>query len=37
MRIGQLTEYNMRNNYLEKPYAKCSGETIPGPVLVNRD
>ena len=37
MRIGQLTEYNVRNIYLEKSYAKCSGETIPGPVLVNRD
>ena len=29
MKFGQLTEYNMRNNFIEKPYMKCSGETIP--------
>ena len=29
MKFGQLIEYNMRNIFLEKPYPKCSGETIP--------
>ena len=31
MKFGQLTEYNMRNIFLEKSYTKCSGETIPRP------
>ena len=31
MKFGQLIEYNMRNIFLEKPYTKCSGETIPRP------
>ena len=26
-RFGQLTEYNMRNIFLEKPYRECGGET----------
>ena len=26
MKIGQLTEYNMRNIFLEKQYTKCGGE-----------
>ena len=29
MKFGQLTEYNMRNNFLKKTYSKCRGETIP--------
>ena len=28
MAFGQLKEYNMRNIFLEKLYAKCEGETI---------
>ena len=28
MKFGQLVGYNMRNNFLEKPYAKCGGQTI---------
>ena len=31
MNFGQLIEYNMRNNFLEKSYTKCSGESIPRP------
>ena len=31
MKFGQLIEYNMRNIFLEKSYAKCSRETIPRP------
>ena len=26
MKAGQLTEYNMRNIFLEKSYTKCGGE-----------
>ena len=29
MKFGQLIEYNMRNIFLEKSYAKCGRETIP--------
>ena len=29
MKFGQLTEYNMRNIFLEKPCTKCGEETIP--------
>ena len=29
MKFGQLTEYNMRNIFLEKSYTKCTGVTIP--------
>ena len=29
MKFGQLTEYNMRNIFLEKSYTKCAGVTIP--------
>ena len=29
MKYCQLTEYNMKNIFLEKSYAKCDGETIP--------
>ena len=28
MKFGQLIGYNVRNTFLEKPYTKCSGETI---------
>ena len=28
MKLGQLIEYNMRNIFLEKSYAKCGGECI---------
>ena len=31
MKIGQLTEYNMKNVFLQKSYRKCSGETIHRP------
>ena len=27
-----LIEYSMRNIFLEKPYTKCGGETIPRPI-----
>ena len=26
-KIGQLIEYNMRKNFLEKSYSKCGGQT----------
>ena len=29
MKFGQLTEYNMRNSFLEKSYTECGGETSP--------
>ena len=29
LKFGQLIEYNMRNNLLEKSYSKCGAETIP--------
>ena len=29
MKFGQLLEYNMRKNFLEKSYTKCDRETIP--------
>ena len=29
MEFGQLIEYNMRNIFLEKSYAKFGSETIP--------
>ena len=29
MKFDQLLEYNMRNIFVEKPYTKCAGETIP--------
>ena len=29
MKFGQLIEYNMRNNFLEKSHTKCGGETSP--------
>ena len=36
MKFGQLIEYNMRNIFLEKSYAKCGGAgTIPTPFSKN--
>ena len=32
MKFGQLTEHNMRNIFVEKPYTECAGETIPKPL-----
>ena len=29
MKFGQLIEYNIRNNFLEKLNKKCSGEASP--------
>ena len=29
MKFGQLIKYNMRNEFLEKSYTKCVGETSP--------
>ena len=31
IKFGQLTEYNMKNIFLEKSYTKCGGKTIPRP------
>ena len=31
MIFGQLIEYNMRKNIIEKSYTKYGGETIPRP------
>ena len=33
MKFGQLMEYNLKNIFLEKSYAKYGGETIPRPFL----
>ena len=35
MKLGQLTECNMRNIFLEKLYTKYRGETSPDPFLKN--
>ena len=37
MKFGQSIECNMRNNFLEKLYTKCGGETIPRPFSKNRN
>ena len=29
MKLDQVTEYNMRNIFVEESYTKCGGETIP--------
>ena len=29
IKLGQLIECNMRNIFLENPYTKCGGETLP--------
>ena len=31
IKFGQLTEYNMRNTFVERSYTKCGGETVPRP------
>ena len=31
MKLNQLIECNMVNNFLEKSYTKCDGETSPRP------
>ena len=31
MKLGQLTECNIRNIFFEKSYSKYDGETIPRP------
>ena len=36
MKPGQLIEYNLRIIFLQKPYTKCGGETIPIPSLKNQ-
>ena len=36
MKYDQLTEYNMRNIFLEKSYTKCDRETR-GPFLKNQN
>ena len=33
MKFGQLIEYNLRNIFLEKSYAKCGGGNISRPFL----
>ena len=37
MKFGQLIEYNMRNNFLEKSYTKCEGETNSRPFSKTQD
>ena len=32
MKFGQLTEYNLRNIFVEKSYTKCAAETISRPL-----
>ena len=32
MTFGQLTEYNVRNIFVEESYIKYAGETIPRPL-----
>ena len=31
MKLHQLIEYKMRKIFLEKPYTKCTEETVPRP------
>ena len=35
MKVGQSTEYNMRNIFIEKPYTKHDRQTIPRPFSKN--
>ena len=35
MKFGQLIEYNMRKNFLEKAYTECGGETSARPFSEN--
>ena len=32
MKFGQLMDYNMKNTFLEKSYAKCGGKGSPRPL-----
>ena len=32
MKFDQLTEYNMREMFVEKSYTKCAGGIIPRPL-----
>ena len=32
MKFGKLTEYNIRNIFVQKSYTKCAGETITRPL-----
>ena len=32
MKFGQLIEYNMKNIFIEKSYAKCAGEATLRPL-----
>ena len=34
IKIDQLIEYNMRNNFLEKLHTKCGGDSIPRPFSI---
>ena len=31
MKFGEVIEYNMKNNFLEKSCTKCGGEATPRP------
>ena len=33
MKFGQLIEYKMTNIFVEKPYTRFGGETIPRPFV----
>ena len=37
MKCGQLIEYNMRNIFLEKSYAKFGGKNFPDPFLKSQN
>ena len=37
MKFGQLTEYNMRNIFLEKSYRKCVEKLFPDLFLKNQN
>ena len=37
VKLGRLIECNMRNTFLEKPYAKCDTETSPRPFSENQN
>ena len=37
MKFGQLIDYNMRNIFVKKSYAKCGRETIPDLYLKNQN
>ena len=37
MKFGQLIEFNMRNIFLKKLYAKCGGEVSPSTFYKNQN